>query len=63
MLMSAYALIKVCQLLLMPTDNMTTYNPGSLADILHCAGLEDDSIALFIAIHPKMALPKFQRGL
>ena len=42
---------------------MTTYNPGSLADILHRAGLEDDSIALFIAMHPKMALPKFQRGL
>ena len=42
---------------------MTTYNSGSLADILHHTGLEDDSIALFIAIHPIMALPKFQHGL
>ena len=42
---------------------MTNYNPGSLADILQGAGLEDDSIALFLATHSKMALPKFQRGL
>ena len=42
---------------------MTTNNPGPLADVLHQAGLKDDSIALFLATHSKMALPEFQHGL
>ena len=42
---------------------MPNYNPGTLADLLQCAGLEDGSIPLFLATHPKMALPKFQHGL
>ena len=44
-------------------NSMTNYNHGSLADLLQCVGLEDTSIALFLATHSKMALPKFQHGL
>ena len=39
---------------------ITIDNPGPLANFLFCANLEDDSITLLVAIHPKMALPNFK---
>ena len=53
----------VCHSLVSAVIIMTTYYPGSLADLLHHTGFECDSKTPFVTTLPKMALSKFQQGL